>query len=377
MKRDLQLDSLRGFFLVIMALDHMTVLNFRNYTYQTAVFFTAADGFIFLSGFVYGLVYFRFRDQPAFLKRKSWTRAFTIYKYHLALCLVFIFESVLMSIFYGYSSIDSVSPIINQPFNYGIKYLFLIYAPGWFAILPLYVVFLLLGPIFIQQIKKNGGRWVLIISMVLYLIAQIPHFNNGIVKLEGLADIQLPAFNIFEWQLLFILGVYFGTQKNKKGIELNTNWKGVIASVTIVIAGFYLRQYYEPNDNVSGILFNIHNLSIFRVINFLSALYVVAYIRKYFVLKKRGFFSFLGQYSLEVYAFHLIIIVHFNNLFEKVEDIKLAEYILPVMVIFSLLIPAWLAEQYKFYKKKKQQTIPQGWYLRTLGIAGKYFFRNK
>ena len=47
MKRDLQLDSLRGFFLVIMALDHMTVLIFRNYIYQTVVFFTAADGFIF------------------------------------------------------------------------------------------------------------------------------------------------------------------------------------------------------------------------------------------------------------------------------------------------------------------------------------------
>ncbi len=350
MKRDLQLDSLRGFFLVIMALDHMTVLIFRNYIYQTVVFFTAADGFIFLSGFIYGLVYFRFRDESVFLKKKSWKRAFTIYKYHLALCLVFIIESILMKTLYGYSSIDSVSPIINHPFNYGIKFLLLIYAPGWFAILPLYVVFLLLGPFFIQQINKNGGRLLLVFSIILYIIAQIPFFKNGLANFEGFADIQLPAFNIFEWQLLFILGVYFGTQKNKKGIELNSSWKGVIAALSIIIAGIYLRQYYEPAAKISSILFDIQNLSIFRVINFLSALYIVAYIRKYIVLKKRGYFSFLGQYSLEVYAFHLIVIVHFNNLFGKVEGIILAEYILPVLVVFSLLIPAYLAERYKHFK---------------------------
>ena len=226
----------------------------------------------------------------------------------------------------------------------------LIYAPGWFAILPLYVVFLLLGPFFIQQINKNGGRLLLVFSIILYIIAQIPFFKNGLANFEGFADIQLPAFNIFEWQLLFILGVYFGTQKNKKGIELNSSWKGVIAALSIIIAGIYLRQYYEPAAKISSILFDIQNLSIFRVINFLSALYIVAYIRKYIVLKKRGYFSFLGQYSLEVYAFHLIVIVHFNNLFGKVEGIILAEYILPVLVVFSLLIPAYLAERYKHLK---------------------------
>ena len=59
MQRDLRIDTLRGLMLVIMMVTHIRWFAIPTAwtTYQPIGFVTAAEGFVFLSGLVAGIVY--------------------------------------------------------------------------------------------------------------------------------------------------------------------------------------------------------------------------------------------------------------------------------------------------------------------------------
>ena len=58
-KRNLLIDFLRGLCLVVMTVDHLPPDIFEKFTWQTFGFISAAEGFVFLSGLVSGVVYGR------------------------------------------------------------------------------------------------------------------------------------------------------------------------------------------------------------------------------------------------------------------------------------------------------------------------------
>ena len=82
--RIVYLDVLRGLMLVIMTFDHLDG-PIKNITFQPLGFVSAASGFIYLSGYVYGLVYTRKYLESDFktIIGKSFRRARVIYSYHL------------------------------------------------------------------------------------------------------------------------------------------------------------------------------------------------------------------------------------------------------------------------------------------------------
>ena len=83
--RDLRLDTLRGLMLVAIAVNHLNT-ELRVFTDYPFGFVSTAEGFVFLSGLVAGLVYARrsaTRSQ-AELRQKARHRAGEIYFSHLA-----------------------------------------------------------------------------------------------------------------------------------------------------------------------------------------------------------------------------------------------------------------------------------------------------
>ncbi len=86
-----ELDALRGLMLVWITLTHLpTVLS--TYVNQPLGFFSAAEGFIFLSALFTGRIYFRIakRDGNGAMWRKLWMRTGKLYCYQLLL-LAFAF----------------------------------------------------------------------------------------------------------------------------------------------------------------------------------------------------------------------------------------------------------------------------------------------
>ena len=154
--------------LVIMTIDH-TSLFIRSFTFSPVGFFAAAMGFIYLSSFVYGLVYSRYIESPSFLIRKTYKRIFLIYKYHVVSFLLMLLIGW-MSIFFF--NIDSAFYTANiQPTSIA-KFFLLISQPGYLNILPLYIFFLLFSPFILLGLKKGYAKQILFSSFLIWLIFQ-------------------------------------------------------------------------------------------------------------------------------------------------------------------------------------------------------------
>jgi hypothetical protein len=85
-RRSVLIDFLRGLCLVLMTVDHLPV-SLAKFTWQTFGFISAAEGFVFLSGLVAGLVYGRvaITKGVAAVRQRALRRALTLYLTNAAL----------------------------------------------------------------------------------------------------------------------------------------------------------------------------------------------------------------------------------------------------------------------------------------------------
>lgn len=171
--RDYRLDSLRGIFLIIMTINHFdsgSVLT--KFTYQTFGFVTAAEGFIFLSGFVFALVYMRYHQNYEKLVSKSLKRVITLLKYHYGMLLVVLLLAIVfpgLKIYWNHH----LTPFYSDISQYFLASLLMLHQPGYMEILPMYALFLLVSPIAIKAFCKGQAVSVIIISLSLWAVAQV------------------------------------------------------------------------------------------------------------------------------------------------------------------------------------------------------------
>jgi len=349
MKRYLQLDALRGIFLIIMALDHFEGF-FRKLIYQRIGFITAAEGFIFLSGIVAGLVYGRYREKNKLI-RKSLKRVLTIYKYHVGTVLFFCALIFLIPFYHDTWEIY-VPSFVNQPLPSLISALMLLYQPYFTDILPLYIILVLVMPLMIILLQQ--GRivifWGLICSLWLvgFYLGQPDYIFEGTIF--GYLPIHLGNFNILSWQLIFFTGLFFGFRK-RMNTEYATKTKMPLLFLSILVAGFF---FSVRNGMHLGIdygldftsdklwfhfIFNKFNLGIGRIINFLAISYITAVLlRKYKKLLRNSWLVVLGQNSIKVYAAHLISLFFFYPVIPLVEN---QGVFMQILFSLSMLFPMY------------------------------------
>ncbi len=347
MKRDYLLDSFRGLMLVIMAIDHMSSFRLSYYLYESYGFLSAAEGFFFLSGFVYGMVYQKYLGDTSKVWKKSLNRAKTLYFYHIGIMLFYVIESLILQKITG-TDIEFVRKIIDQPLNYGLKYILLAYHPGWFNILPLYIVFLIIAPLELILIKNQKAWLVIIISIAFWFAHQFDFLPQLEQKWVQALDIKLSSFNIFAWQIVFSLGIYFGFMKGR-GTRLFSYRKiSVILSGILVVFLIVLKHgFFNMNWDflsTSGLI-SRNNLGTVRLVNFLIFVYFLAAITRNIKPHQRNYLSFLGQYSLDVYVFHIVIITHYNNIFNSLFYNSILHYIIPLLLIWVISFPAVLKDK--------------------------------
>src|ERR1035437_8020777 len=164
--RDPRIDTLRGLFLVVMMVDHLPQHPLLHFTVQSFGVVSAAEGFVFVSGFVCAWVYGRIlvKDGEAALRRRAWHRARDIYLTHLVL-----YTLVLLGGLWGGRQIASRFPDFWTGWWHGAL---LIFQPPFFGILPMYVVFLLLTPFLLEQMARGRALLIGSASMALWLAAQ-------------------------------------------------------------------------------------------------------------------------------------------------------------------------------------------------------------
>ncbi len=210
-KRDFRLDFLRGIAIVFMVVNHLESRSYFNNVTQGHIYASAAEGFVFLSGFVLGMVT---------LKRIGKVGLIDAMKKLLERSGVLYITSFILMTSLGLLSI--VAPQWTLPcFEQapGAWWQILIaattfhLAPPVIDILQLYVLCLLASPIMFWLMRRGLWLPLLAISWSLWGLNQLhPH----VFSFHPL-DRDHPYFTFATWQLLYVHGLVMGYYKESVG----------------------------------------------------------------------------------------------------------------------------------------------------------------
>ncbi|WP_172798142.1 OpgC domain-containing protein [Pontibacter akesuensis] len=352
MNRSHQLDFFRGLFLILILVDHYLTWDnlVMKFTSEFIGWVSAAEAFVFLSGLTAGLVYtYKLADKgEAYIKKAATKRALDIYKYHtilFLLTLLILFSHKPIRLFW----MSTFSDIVHEPMLATLKGFLLLYQPLYLDILPMYAVFLLFVPLAIRSFRNGNHLLLLSISFLLYLIGTFELVSPLMGPNFFQVRVNLGYFNLLSWQFLFVIGIFIGFLAYYKKVErLKQNIPLLTVALIITITLFLLKLL-----DVSFLNFNLGfwtekgHLRPLRLLNFAAIFTIVTFVsfrfRSWFKYKP---INYLGKHSLEVFSFHILLIILFKPFgayLNSLWKIKLSEttYIYPYSTLLLLvLIPA-------------------------------------
>ena len=308
--RDLRFDTLRGLFLVCMTVNHLPT-ELRGVTDQPLGVFTAAEGFVFLSGLMAGWVYTRKRRAggPGALWSAAVGRARLIYAWHAAAFAAAFLCVKATEYACGFCSMDVPRLFFEHPAAALGLGLTLLYQPGLLDLLPMYCGFVILLPAVIGGLE-SGRRWIVLsASAAVWLAAQwAPALDAARIY-----PVNLGSFNLLAWQFIFVAGVAIGHARASGIAQVSrpSPW-ALTAAATVAAYGIGIRHANWPSlwpDAVFGVLLNKPALGLLRMADFGCVAYLVAVLGARFpwALSARPL-AFLGRNSLLAVATHSVAI---------------------------------------------------------------------
>ena len=307
------LDSIRGLLLLQMTLDHFG-RPISYYLYQCFGFFSAAEGFFFLSGFV-GMLAATSKGvkDPG----QSWMRwrAFKTWRYHIvtlvALCLAAWLFLPRVDHFFD--------AIYSHPVRGSFFSLLLVNTPEWLDVLPLYVLFLLLGS-FVFPLFVKAGR------LRTVLLLWLPSLCVWVAAQFGLRDacnsifpqwIHHGDFDPFGWQFVYFSGAATASwwriarKSEAAGATLAVRSVKRLTPAVIVLLVFcflWSHQFIALAEPASFWISKLH-VGPLRFANFFAfVLLICAIVRRWPALLDFRATNVMGRHSLDVYTAHIVLI---------------------------------------------------------------------
>jgi hypothetical protein len=322
MSRRPELDALRGLMLILMTVTHVPT-DYSVWLSQPFGFVSAAEGFVFLSAYLVGMVYTRLaiRDGVNAMRVGLWRRARLVWLCQAGM-LLFLFTMIAqIGLLTGRMAIKNlISFYLAQPVDALWTGLALIYNPPLLDILPMYVLFMLASPVALAiGLRRRGWLFVIAASLVLWLLAQFGLSQasyNTIVRATGL---KVPlhetgAFELVAWQFLWILGLWLGSRREAIPDRHGFSWW--IVAISIVYAATCLVWRHAVGQAPFGprfelnLLFDKWRLGPLRLLDFFALLVLVARFGPTVAARWRfPMLETLGRASLPVFCAHLVIVL--------------------------------------------------------------------
>ena len=318
LRRQPELDGLRGVLLVWMTLTHLPT-HVNAYSNQILGFVSAAEGFIFLSAVLCGRVFARKLQQEGI--RSVWhrlgARAGRLYAYHLLLLGIAFTVIARVAVHTKQASLQGLLDFYLAHRTDGIvASILLIYRPPLLDILPMYILFLLLTPAVLWAGQRWGWRTILSLSLLLWTTAQFGlrsvvyaafvHLTHSDIPLSALG-----AFDMYAWQLLWIVGLWVGNGRPpilrvSPHPKLALATSGLIAACLLIVRHTHWWDVW--NAAPWAPLIDKWHLGPLRILNFTALVILFAAVQPATVKwLGRGPAVLLGRASLEVFCAHLLI----------------------------------------------------------------------
>jgi len=365
--RDMRLDAVRGLFLVIMAGVH--VPSPLSHGLQEPFGFTsAAEGFIFLSACLAGMVFGKayLKNGWAEMSRRVWNRAKLVYIVHLAVLL----PVALIAWLYA----RQVAPLANHFHDFLLHPVaslllipLLLHQAPLFDILPLYVVLLLVTPFAFVAARRHGWGIVLSVSFLGWLAAQFPATPfpaNALLPVRG------GSFNLLAWQFLWFSGVALG-EFSRRGEMISPKFRKLILALagSLVLAGLCARHGIIPSTSINPAIYlwmDKWTLGPLRLLNFAAwVIFLLAWNPRppAWLMEQTALW---GRHSLAVFALHLPLVVCAASVIQMFPMTGVEKTFLGLSVIAAIsLWVAWL-EHNAAFRKNLPTLAAQPWLQRLL-----------
>jgi hypothetical protein len=296
-----------------MLVDHLPLLLPGMFTLVAGFFeflgyVSVAEGFVYISGYVTGLVYTRIRREKGdgCVRQKAFFRAFCIYACYVAAVIL-----LLLGVRCG-GRTDIISwawaTLANESLSTAsVKVFGLLYQPAFLEILPMYSLFLLFAPLIIKLLDQGRHILVAILSVLIWATDQCGARHKILDVLFGGADVHFGFFSSFAWQILYVGGLICGHRScTTKAPWLPKGWQ--LPLLAYIAAVIFFALHREILDiRLSQRWIDRSSLGPLRLLNFACLAFLAAIFRKQIeqVIAWKGL-TFLSRHSLQVFAFHLI-----------------------------------------------------------------------
>ncbi|MBB3474551.1 OpgC family protein [Sphingomonas sp. BK345] len=339
------IDGLRGFFLVFMLINHLVFqgeLWLQRINHNQFAYVEDAQGFVFLSGLMIGLVYGRKMlklGAPA-ASRLVWARAFELYRYAMGIVIaVLLARLVLPDAARLWGNWLGHTSLTGEPLRLFAIATF-VFQPTVMDILPQYVLYMLVAPPILKLCLDGRVALVATVSGLLWLAGQLG-FQHALTDPLGrwftASDGQglRAGFNLLGWQIVFFSGMIAGALTASGRIEWHRLFRpdaSGVAKIALAVCLFFLpiRLLTARGILSDTVIKRIELLevradfSLVYLINFAAVAIGLAWLMiagpqharawvRQVAGVVRGLFSMpflrlLGRHSLYVYVWHVAIV---------------------------------------------------------------------
>jgi len=189
----------------------------------------------------------------------------------------------------------------------------LIYRPPLLDILPMYIIFLLLTPVALSIERRIGWRYMLSASVLVWAFAQFG-LRERVYDLFQLLRVRIPlnemgSFDLWGWQLCWILGVWCGTLWAKGTWDVERQVKPTTIPAAVIALAFLGMRCAIPHGLELGrlaFLFDKWHLGLARIIDFACVAVLLIHFQRFLKPLAVRPLVMLGQSSLQVFCVHLL-----------------------------------------------------------------------
>ena len=241
------IDFWRGFALVTIFVNHIPGIYFENFTYRRLSISNSAELFVFLAGWALRNVVGRPED-PTPTSRLIFRlggRAFTLYAAHMLIVMLAIGMLAISARLLDNPLLlewHNAAAVFSDPVDTHIGLVILSHQLGYFDILPLYVVLLLIAPL-MALVHRLAPNWLLPLSLLIYLVALVFKITIPTWPTEGQW-----FFNPLCWQLIFVLGFTLSRERGLGGwVSANIVWLRRVAWPITIVCAFVAWNAWWPD----------------------------------------------------------------------------------------------------------------------------------
>lgn len=386
MKRLDVLDGMRGYFLVFMMLNHLIFTGgylLVKINHNQLTFVEDAQGFVFMSGLLVGMVYGRKMLKSGYdaARDRIWARAFELYRYAMGIIIVILLARFVLpqstEIWHNWLGETN----LNDATRLASIATFL-FQPTFLDILPQYIIYMIFAPALIWLCVS--GRWieVAIGSLLVWMAGQlglhrlITYPLNDWLSATDKEGVRA-SFNLLGWQIVFFSGVIIGSMTANRSIE----WTKVFSPEKTLIPKFALAVlvFFAPLRimTANGLLPDVvlqkfatmevrADFGPVYLLNFIALSSLIAWLliagskhESAFVRKAANvltslfslnFLRLIGRHSLHVYVWHVLLVFAVRYLDGMVGPFsELTKTAIAIFCVSILALPAIYRERDLFF----------------------------